>query len=181
MSARGRPAGKGPLKSPLKSAIAQARSRSGGQFAPTAGGKRITAASVGAASAPGRPFTGGKTTGPIVFTATKSSFYGGKTTPSIGSQYNVSKPSSSVRGRNRPRKDAEPKTPTRPPPEKRQYTGGKFIAGYTPSGANKYGARPTGTDTEEAEQTDNFSDQSDPENDDDDVEGFYPEIGRAHV
>lgn len=171
MSGHGRPASKGPRKSPQKSAIAQARSRSGGQFAPTTGGKRITAASVGAAPAPDRPFTGGKTTGPITSPAPRSSPYGGKTTGPIGSQYNVSKPSSSARGRGLPRKDAEPKTPTRPLAEKRQYTGGKFIVGYTPSGASKYSAGPASTDTEEAEQTDNFSDQSDPENDDDDVGG----------
>ena len=157
MSGRGRPAGKGPLKSPQKSAIAQARSRSGGQFAPTTGGKRITAASVGAASAPNRPFTGGKTTGPL-------------------GSYNVTKPSSSAGGRGRTRKQVEPITPTRPSPEKRHYTGGKFVAGYTPNNTNKYGSRPADTDIEEVGQTDNFSDQSDPENDDDNVRGSYQAV-----
>lgn len=174
MSGRRRPAGKGPLKSPQKSAIAQARSRSGGQFARTTGGKRITAASVGAAP-PDRPGFGGKTTGPIASPAPASSSYGGKTNGPLGS-YNVTKPSSSARGRGHPLKSAEPITPTRPPPEKRQYTGGKFVAGYTPSGPSKYGARPADTDTEGAEQTDNFSDQSDPENDDDDVGGSYQAV-----
>ena len=175
MSGRGRPAGKGPLKSPQKSAIAQARSRSGGQFAPSTGGKRITAASVGAAPVPKRPFTGGKTTGPIASPAPGSSSYGGKTTGPLGS-WKVTKPSSSTRGRGRPRKQVEPITPTRPPSEKRQYTGGKFVAGYTPNSTNKYGARQTDTDIEEAGQTDNFSDQSNPENDDDDAGGSYQAV-----
>lgn len=153
-----------------KSAVAKAKPRSGGRFTPT-GGKTITAASTASTSSPPAP-------------AQRS--IGGKT---ITSYYNSAKPSSATE---RPRKPL-PSAPYATPPrssaqgaqgaQPRQYTGGKFVPGYTPQG---FGVgqhqRQAFEDSEseednKSEDDDEAEDEIQPEAEYDDDEDVYDDLG----
>ena len=124
-----------------KSAVARAKPRSGGRFTPA--GKTITAASVGGATIGGaaggasRPHTGGKS--------------------GIAQYYNSGKPSSEGRVR-KPLPNQAPTTPTKAGGGgKRQYTGGKFVPGYSPQGFGS-GLRAA-YDSESEEEDDDDDDE----------------------